>query len=256
MAIKHNSELQTGPEGCNISQKELIKHFSSSECYDNIFSPKELEELTEYMFNNTNDYHLGNTAGLLQLLGNFDQLFEMLKERLRPYVDVDIATAIQGNFFHTSQQYGIHTDTPERGAWEKENIPYKSVIIPLYLLPDTSKCGIVFYDQRIADVGVTLDNGVQTISHYDSIDDYSTIENAYTGNGKKVIIGDEMFPQSLMDEYGLKNKNRHRGLTVEHHFNWVPGSLMVFDTAQVHESTPGNFITKGGLRLSLFRSSK
>jgi len=250
----HNSELQTGTEGCNQPQEELIKYFSEAKCHYNVFSSEELVELTDYMFNKTNQWQLGNTAGLLQLLGNFDKLFELVKEKIRPYIDVDMATNVEGNFFHTSQQYGIHTDTPERGAWQKDHTPYKSVIIPLYLLPDTSKCGIVFYDQRVADVGVTLDKGSETISHYDSITDYSTLDNVYTGNGNKTIIGDEPFPQKLMDEYGLKNKNRHRGLTVEHHFDWVPGSLIVFDTAQVHESTPGNFITKGALRISLMRT--
>jgi hypothetical protein len=254
MVQKHNSETKTGKSGCNQPQEELIKYFSEATCHYDIFSREELIELTDFMFNKTTEWQLGNHAGLLQLLGNFDELFEMLKPKLRPYVDVDMATSIEGNFFHTAGQYGIHTDTPERGAWLDNCTPYKSIIIPLYLLPKSSKCGIIFYDQRIADVGVTLDKGSTTISHYDSITDYSTLDNVYTGNGKKIIIGDEPFPQKLMDEYGIVNKNRHRGLSVEHHFDWKPGSLITFDTAQVHESTPGNFITKAGLRISLMRT--
>ena len=46
---------------------------------------------------------------------------------------------------------------------------------------------------------------------------------------------------------------RYHGLSVENSYEWVPGDVHTFDTAQIHRSTLGTpkFKTKAGLRISL-----
>ena len=257
MTIGHNTELKAHADHKWRSEypDELTKYFSVAECHEDMFSEDELETLTDFMYNKTDEWMLGNTSGLLMTAGNFDELVNILKEKLSQYIDFDIVTSVQGNFFHTPHQYGIHTDMPERGAWEHQNTPYKSVLIPLYLQPDTSNCRIVFYDQRIADVGTTLDQGSTVpTSHYDSSTDYTAIKDVYDVNRRPTVIGDEKMKQKEMARIGITDKEYHKGLTIERDFKWSPGSLLVFDTAQVHESTAGNFIMKGGVRISFMRT--
>ncbi len=238
--------------------EELTKHFSPVEIHKDIFNQSELTELINFMWNKTTRWQLSQ-SGLLYRSGNFVELVDRLERKLESHIDLEIMTSVQGNFFHTPHSYGLHTDMPERGEWQDNCTPYKSVLIPLYKLPETSECNIAYFTHRIADVGCNLIKGDSVTSHYDNYTDYYNIKNIYTVDGKKTIIDDEeKFNQQVFDKFGFSGDNdspkRYSGLTVETATKWEPGDLHVFDTAQIHTSTRGSYVTKGGLRISFMRT--
>ncbi len=236
----------------------LLEHFSTVEIHKGIFDLDERKELIDFMWNKTTNWQLSQ-SGLLYRSGNFDTLVDILKDKLKPYINLDIMTGAQGNFFHTPHSYGLHTDMPERGEWQDQFTPYKSVLIPLYILPETSECNMAYFTHRIADVGCNLVRGDSATSHYDNYSDYYNIKNVYTVDGKKSIIDDDQkFSNGDFAKFGFAGDSdshkRYSGLTVETACSWEPGDLHVFDTAQIHASTRGSYVTKGGLRISFMRS--
>jgi hypothetical protein len=236
----------------------LTEHFSPAEIHKGIFNQNVLTDLIYFMWNKTTWWQLSQSGNLFRS-GNFDELVNRLERKLKPYIDLEIMSGAEGNFFHTPHGYGLHTDMPERGEWVDHYTPYKSVLIPLYKLPEASECNIAYFTHRIADVGCALVRGDHATTHYDHYTDYYNIKNVYTVDGKKSIIDDEeKFNKEDFNKYGFGSEQtsskRYGGLTIETATSWEPGDLHVFDTAQIHGSTRGSYVTKGGLRISFMRT--
>lgn len=242
----------------------VAKYVKPSMQYENVFTEEQLKELAEFMFRKTETWRTSPTGNLF-FRGNFktlakDFVVPIIKDIVKDEIDFDKVTTYSGNFFHTPHQYGIHTDMPEiDNTFEKDDITYRSLLIPLYLEPKHNKSKIVFYDQRVVDSGCTFDNGGwKSTTHYRSFDDYTLIDNVYTIKDGWCDI--ETVNKMTEDEF-VKHElfrapspiERYNGLTIENSFDWQPGSLYTFDTASVHSSTIGKpfFKCKGGLRISL-----
>lgn len=239
------------------------KFMMKSKEYKNALDKDQRDRLVDFMFRETENWRTSPTGNLF-FRGNFKRLGEefivpWLGDLISDTIDFDSVTSWQGNFFHTPHQYGIHTDMPEPNNEFSENkITYRSILIPLYILPDRTT-HMTFFDQRVIDTGCTLDWGpYKSTTHYRSFTDYSLIEHVYTLDGL-TTIGDEDMTQEEFEKNHFHEApssiERYKGLSVENTFEWTPGTVMTFDTAQIHCSSLGNppFKTKAGLRISLFR---
>lgn len=241
-------------------RKQTQSYLSSAYCYENIFDEKELDIITNFMFQKTRQ-HIKSKSGNLFFIGNIDKIFNSnIKHKLENYLDVSPITRINGNFFHTPHEYGIHTDMPKiresKELYGQDDMTYKSILIPLYALPEQHNGKMVFYDQRVIDSGVNLNykQYAGTDEHYRNFDDYSLIDNVYSfKEGYHKIDTSKKMTQKDFEKFGLDSPiERYDGLSVENSFDWKPGSLFIFDTCQVHSSTIGQipFVTKAGLRLN------
>lgn len=240
-------------------------YMGTSRCYKNVFDEHTRNELTEYMFRKTTHWRTSKTGNLF-FSGNLKPLireviYPIIKDIVpKEELDWDIVDNCGGNFFHTPHQYGIHTDMPEPdNNFDSDSVTYRSFLIPMYLLgrPEC-KIHMLYYDQRVVDSGCTLDYGpFASVTHYRSFTDYSKIDNVYTLDGPSKIDMNNKMSQEQFVNAGLDKApspiERYHGLTVENSFEWVPGDLHMFDTAQIHSSTLGDpaFKTKAGLRISL-----
>lgn len=247
-------------------RKEYVeKYMEESVVHQNVFDEDKIKTLCEFMFRSTGSWRVSKTGNLF-FSGNFRQL---VQDYIKPWTkdvlqdtswDWDKVYTVGGNYFHTPHQYGIHTDMPAPDDhWDSDLVTYKSMLIPLYINPGKSKCKMVYYDQRVVDSGCTLDYGpFSSTTHYNSYTDYSQIKNVYTLDGPTTI--DREKTKMSHDDFLLYELNkapstieRYHGLSVEHSYDWTPGDLHVFDTAQIHSSTLGDkprFKTKAGLRIT------
>ena len=136
---------------------------------------------------------------------------------------------------------------------------YRSILIPLYILPPQRKTYITFFEQRVIDTGCTLDWGpFKSTTHYRSFTDYSLIDHVYNLEGPTTISDEDMTQEEFEKNHfheAPSTIERYKGLRVENTFEWTPGTVMTFDTAQIHCSTLGEpaFKTKAGLRISLLK---
>lgn len=247
-----------------FTEKDIPIHseyISPAEEYTDVFTIEELKELEYFMFRRTKHYRYSNTGNLF-FSGNFKELFkEFIEHKVENILDTSIISTVSGNFFHTPHQYGIHTDMPEPdNTYDDNHYVYKNILIPLYKLPEASNLKMIFYDQRVVDNGCTLDyDKFKSTTHYRSFTDYSLIENVFDVHKNSIKIGNTPMSQEEFKKHELNYApspiERYTGLTVENSFDWLPRSMYIFDTSQIHSSTLGKpkFITKGGLRLSLIR---
>jgi len=249
-----------------FEQQYVENYMRPSKCFNNVFDEQECRELSEYMFRQTKYWRTSSTGNLF-FSGNFRPLVEniiypKLKDIIpKDDIDWDIVDNVAGNFFHTPHQYGIHTDMPEQtNDFDSNTIVYRSLLIPLYLLGPKQKTPLrmIYFNERIVDSGCTLDYGPdKSVTHYRSFSDYSKIQNVYTLDGPTSIDQTNIMSEEDFVKYGLSEapsiKDRYNGISVENSFEWVPGDVHTFDTAQVHSSTQGDrpFVTKAGLRISL-----
>lgn len=247
--------------------EQYRKFMLPSKQYNDVLDEDQRHKLVDFMFKETENWRTSPTGNLF-FRGNFKTLGEKyimpwLADTIGDTIDFDQVTSWQGNFFHTPHQYGIHTDMPEPNNEFNENkITYRSILIPLYILPN-KECHITFFDQRVIDTGCTLDYGPsKSTTHYRSFVDYTLIDNVYTLDGPSAIdtnycMTEEEAKQNYF-HYSPSKLSRYQGLTVENTFSWTPGSVMTFDTAQIHCSNRGAepFNTKAGLRISLFGNRK
>ena len=246
----------------NDYREQYKKFMLKSKQYLNVLDKEQRDKLVDFMFKETENWRTSPTGNLF-FRGNFKTLGERyiipwLSHIIGDTIDFDKVTSWQGNFFHTPHQYGIHTDMPEPDNEFNENkITYRSILIPLYILPE-KRCHITFFDQRVIDTGCTLDYGpFQSTTHYRSFTDYSLIDHVYTLEGPTTISDKDMTREEFEMNFfhqAPSTIERYKGLTVENTFDWQPGSVITFDTAQIHSSTQGKtpFKTKAGLRISLF----
>ncbi len=248
----------------DISDKEQhSQYFSKAEFWPDVFSPEDLDELSHFMFKSTLNWRVSDTGNLF-FSGDFPKIIVRFYKQLEKLVDLTELTGIRGNFYHTPHQYGFHTDMPEKEDFSflPGDVAYKSLLIPLYKLPRDSKCHMLFFKERLLDHGATLDRGKsKSLTHYKSYDQYEDIECLYNEKREHITYKDEPFDEDVFKKYNLGHsfdKERFSGFHLESAFEWVPGSVMVFDTTQLHCSNKGLegqlFNAKAGLRISLWKN--
>jgi hypothetical protein len=241
--------------------KEHTKYFSSAECHRNLFDSADVDFLTSSMFRNTLKWRLGESGNIF-FSGNFKSMIRALYPKFDKVIDLSKVTGIKGNFFITPHQYGFHTDMPEDtdSTLLSGDVAYKSILIPLFKLPETSKCHIFYFNERLLCGGVTLDKGpTKSHTHYKSFSSYEDIDCIYDLTLKKRGFKEMPFDQEVFDTYNLGSTSpieRYSGFSIENVFDWESGDCHVFDTTQLHCSNEGlakkMFKNKAGLRISLF----
>jgi len=242
---------------------EHCKHFSPSVDHKNVFRKEDLDWLIEFMFRSTENWRLGVTGNLF-FSGNFKKIIKKYWDIFDGFVDLSSVVSVKGNFFHTPHQYGFHTDMPEEidESFVLGDAAYKSILIPLYMLPMDSLCHLLLFNERLLSYGTTLDKGpTKSKTHYNSYSDYEGIDFIFDTNGDRHKYSHREFDKDVFDKYNLGSTSppsRFEGFSVESVFDWKPGNAIVFDTTQLHCSNLGldgkYFRSKAGLRISLFRN--
>lgn len=250
----------------NIAANKYIPHFNEVSHITNLFDDNDIKWMTEFMFRHTKNWRLGG-AGNIFYSGNLDKVVKKFYKQISKHVNLDIVTNVRGNYFLTPHQYGFHTDMPERTdkTYKTGDVAFKSILIPLFKKPEECRCHIFFFKERLISYGTTLDKGpTKSHSFYDSYSSYQDIDFIYDVKGQRRDYQHSNFNQDIYDDYNMSATSlieRYEGFNIEKVLNWEPGSMIVFDTSQLHCSNRGlkgmkSFKIKAGLRISFFTNDE
>ena len=140
-----------------------------------------------------------------------------------------------GNYYITTQPHDHHVDLPSEEEKDFDNlIPYKSVIIPLFITHNTW-AWTSFFKQRRIGYSVTFDRDFET----DQKDSLYRIAREYDGLIDQ--FGNQCDPEKdynnwTEEKYPHLTKNNLKGFEEEVVLGYDVGSVMVFDACQIHAS--------------------
>jgi len=208
-----------------------------------------------------------NDNGTVFTSGAFDTIVTKFRRKLeRILPGCTQSPDIDGNFFITPHQYGLHNDSIPRWRWEQngsaagEYHPWRNILIPLWQAPSDANSQIVFFEQRDLDWAKVYHHNHQgpIATTYPVCRNYAEIDTFYNMHGEPLPWQDRpMEPVEFfryLDTEG-SDIDRFRGLTVETMFDWRPGMAFAFDSWQLHATNKGNpaWHQKSGLLLCFFK---
>lgn len=251
----------------------ITRFLSPAQKIDSVFLPAELEQLSQFAFSGKVEMRR-NANGTVFVSGpELRQCYAMFSEKIEALLPgAGASPAIQGNFFITPTQYGLHNDAPRESdfkhslkhnpkeAKDRNYVPWKNIIIPLWQGPENAVSQIIFFKQRhIAWAHVyNHSNATQGISTtYPIITNHGDIDfHDHTGAVIPRDLNLIEYDESHYNQY-LKSTPRKRltGLTPELTCNWEPGSLLIFDPVQLHATNKGQpaWNIKMGLLLTFLK---
>lgn len=247
---------------CKKYKDEIIQRFRPAKKIDKFFSRNELEQLRLYQFQHCHRAKFQPTASNIQPIVDITKMFSdlpWLQFKFEEYFGRgEFSKEHSGNFYITSQPHDCHVDLPneeeERHRWYDNLIPYKSVIIPLFLTHDT-RAWTVFYKQRRIGYSVTFDrdfSSKQENSTYRIIREYDGLIDQF-GNPTDA---EKNYGQWSNQRYPHVSENNLRGFDEEIVLEHELHSMFVFDACQIHASVlhdgkPVNWM-KNGINIQFY----
>lgn len=229
-------------ECCEYYKNNIIHNFSPAKKIDNFFTEKEIEILRLYQFQNARTVKFQASSSNIQPLASIPMLFRNEKWLRQKFLEIfgDFSGNHSGNYFISNQPHDAHLDliTEEEGAPEDpyfdDVIPFKSVIIPLFLTKG-AQAHTAFMHQRRIGYSVILDRDAEKSQ------DTAMYEISRNYNNFIDINGEPMDPEKDYGEwdpnkYPHISENSFRGLSHETILEQDVGSILVFDACQVHAS--------------------
>jgi hypothetical protein len=241
----------------------IRKNFSPALVHKNIFSENELKWLYCFAFSKCRTVR-HNANGTIFVSGNFKTAFQQLKEKILPFLpQAENSVVIDGNFFITPSQYGLHNDSIKESDFtastvripadhpQRRWVPWKNVIIPIWVAPPDTQSHICFFEQRHIDWSHVYNHGGKTkkiSTMYPVIDNMADVQ-FYNASGEKITkdLNSVPYPEDHFKSYfrtpqgkDLTPYFRFTGLKPEGTFEWTPGDLMIFDAMQLHATNNGN----------------
>jgi hypothetical protein len=229
-------------ECCEKYKNDIISRFSPAEKIDNFFTKEETDQLRLYQFQNTRRVKMQDSSSNIQPLVDIGKMIYALDFLENKFKDLfgDFSRRHSGNYFISNQPHDVHTDllTEDEGEWTENLIPYKSVIIPLFLTKG-AQAHTAFMDQRRIGYSVIFDRD------YVSTDDSSCYEILREYNGLIDINGNPTDPNLEPNDwtrsrYPQVTRNNFIGFSEETVLNQTVGSILVFDACQLHASVINN----------------
>jgi len=225
-------------ECCEKYRQQIIDRFEPAKKIEDFFSEDEIGELRLYQFQKSKKVKFRETSSNIQPNVNINQMFKDL-EWLRPkFVDLfktEFSKKHSGNFYITTQPHDHHVDLPSEDEEGFENlIPFKSVIIPLFL---THNCWATttFFKQRRVGYSITFDRDHLT-SQKDSLYKIAREYDGLIDQNGNPCDAEKDYKQWSNEKYPHISQNNFRGFEEEIILDYKLGSVMVFDACQVHAS--------------------
>jgi len=243
-----------------IAIENIRRHISKSKKFDNLFSADELDNIWKQSFKDHRSARM-NRNGTVIISGGLQDIYCQFKSK----IDLCLGSlagqspVIGGNYFITPQQYGLHNDSsrPENYINSLKRTPivherrkytsWKNFLLPLWIgthLDVVDGGQIAFFDQRHIDWAHVYNGGglVPNIaSVYKICTDYSELQ-FYNGNGAAILKQNNKIPfdKEIYNTWMNTPYDRLQGLSLENVMEWTPGSPMVFDAVQLHNSNEGS----------------
>ena len=227
---------------CKFYKDEIVQRFRPAQRLENFFNKKEIEDLRTYQFQKARRVKFQETSSNIQSVCDMSQMFIDLPWLQYKFEELfgrgEFAQQHTGNYYITTQPHDAHIDLPteteERHRWYDNLIPYKSVIIPLFLTHYT-RAWTAFFKQRKIGYSVTFDRD------HMSKQENSDYKIAREYKGLIDQLGNDCDPETDYDNWTHKkyphiSKNNLRGFEEEIVLEHQIGSIMLFDACQIHAS--------------------
>lgn len=227
-------------ECCNYYKKDIIERFEPAYSIDNFFTQDEIDILRLYQFQNSRKIKMQHSSSNIQPLVNISKMITDLDFLKSKFTDLfkDFSKKHTGNFFITNRLHDVHVDliseNEAENEWFDNLIPYKSVIVPLFITKGET-AHTAFMDQRRIGYSVIFDRDFM------SPDESAMYNILREYNGLIDINGNPTDPnvdlnQWKENKYPQITKNNFIGFSEEVILEQHVGSLLVFDACQLHAS--------------------
>ena len=247
----------------DLHRDQIVKTLEPTNIVHNLFDADDLEWLEDFGRTQTPNSRR-NDNGTVFTSGNFRSIISRYKRKLEKVLPgCSDSPDIDGNFFITPHQYGLHNDSIPKWRWEEngaingEYYPWRNILIPLWQAPAKADSQILFFKQRDVDWAKVYkhNNEDDVATTYPVCRNYAEIDTFYDADGTHMPWQDKtMEPAEYMLHFD-ENIDRFRGLEVEIMFDWIPGMAFAFDSWQLHTTNKGNppWHQKSGLLLCFFK---
>jgi hypothetical protein len=186
----------------------------------NILSNQEVQDLIKY-YNTTEEKITKNTGPVMLTINEGQGIIDNILQKLRKsFGDFEVRSA---HYFDVKDPHIIHID-------DGKDLPnsYKAFTIPLYVEGnDDSKAKLIMFDQHYyGGAAKFMKNGpANKVQYYNKhlylYDDVDGINN-------------DGIPVELKDMFGHLREQWLEGLSVRAYFPWNIGSIIAFDSLQLH----------------------
>jgi len=220
-------------------QIEKIKKYESAPVQLlNVINEEKIKSLIN--FHNQNDKVEKNTGPIISYVQEGEGIIDDILELLRlHYGNFKVRVA---HFFDVTKPHIIHNDDD----FEYPN-SYKAFTIPLEVRAKTNKAKLVFFDQYYYDGPSKFVNKTDVSKLPKYYNEFITsYERVFYKDNIEINKEHKKLLSHLRDEW-------LEGLTVQKYFPWTVGSIIAFDSLQLHCAS--NFLDTGAiskLGLSIF----
>lgn len=227
-------------ECCKIYRSKIIERFEPAYSVDNFFTAEEIESLRLYQFQNSKRVKMQLSSSNMQPLVNISQMMKDLDFLSSKFSNLfgEFSHKHTGNFFITNRLHDAHVDLisedEAQNDWFDNLIPYKSVIIPLFLTKGET-AHTAFMDQRRIGYSVIFDRDYLSPDEsamYEILREYDSLIDT-DGNPTDLEIDLNQWTEK---KYPQITKNNFIGFSEEAILEQKTGSIMVFDACQIHAS--------------------
>ena len=227
-------------ECCEHYKTDIINRFEPAYSIDNFFTQEEIEILRLYQFQNSRKIKMQHSSSNIQPLVNISKMVNELDFLKSKFINLfkNFSEKHTGNFFITNRLHDAHVDLisemESKNEWFDNLIPYKSVIIPLFLTKGET-AHTAFMDQRRIGYSVIFDRDYLSPDEsamYEILRDYNGLIDI---NGNPTISKIDL-NQWSESKYPQITKNNFIGFTEESILEQRIGSVIVFDACQIHAS--------------------
>lgn len=142
---------------------------------------------------------------------------------------------IGDNIYKTTQPYTIHTDAKYGKDYIKGLVPFRQVVLPLEVDKDL-KTKFFLFNQRYYDDAAHFVNGIP-----EELAPNPMYNSVITDSYKNHNVENLETTEKISKEWWEENINRphmpysaFEGLSVSHELDWEVGSLMTFNSWQLH----------------------
>lgn len=213
------------------------------------FTEDEVEWFTDRMFRHHTDRRIKD-SGTLHFFDNMgeivDHFFDKFQSIMPELQKGDMSHT--GNFVFSTNPYNVHIDTGSRSYKDTSPgcVPYKQIIIPLWVSPMGGMSATAVYKQRAISYGTNFVRGFNKEFRTDvwrSVKDYSVVP-LFNVDGSPVTDLEKLFDNEVYNDW-LTNVPylSLTGLEAEGFYNWDRRSIIVFDRCCLHSGT--DFIKYG-----------
>jgi len=243
-----------------------------AQSYSQMFDQDELNWIRGYAYTSCTVVR-HNDNGTVFISGNLQGVYEKFADKINSIIPgAEHSPVVGGNYFVTNDQYGLHNDSTRLADWEnslkavpadaeqRRWVPWRNIIIPIYVTPQHTPSDAVFFNERHIDFAHVYNHGHkgEIATTYPVARDYSQIQfHGLDGQPIDKSLNTKEYDEQHYQQYlNYTPKRRLSGLHPELTCEWTPGCPIVFDAVQLHATNKGRntkWTTKMGLLLTFLK---